>query len=175
MWARVSYRTMPATPPPAENRSTDTCTFELPSGDVLISKQSSVFWEAGVRFHLSAQGKEQLEKQGNDCKGHSSPASLGGGFSSISESTDRSFDGQDVENLPHFLSPSEIISWLDAVTYNNEKMPPLTCGSGVMRSVSVNNILMTKGLIDPVVYLDFMDLELLSHCCSPISQVGCFG
>ena len=168
MRACISYCSVPAAPPPSENGSTDTSTFKLPSGDVFVSTKSSVCWEAGVRFHLSDEGGEQPpEMQGHNWEGHSSR------FSLISELTDRSLDGQDVKDLPQFSSPSEMISWLDVVTYDDEKMPPLTQGSferGTIRSMSVNDILMIKGLIDPGVYLDFIDLQSLSQ----ISQDVCF-
>jgi hypothetical protein len=132
----------------------------------MIDKQPSVFWEAEVGFHLSAESGEQPEMHDKDWEGHS-PSSLGDNSSSISESIERSSDGRNVKNLTKFSASSEIVPWLNMVASVNEKMPPWTRGSfkrGVIRSMSVNDILMIKGLIDPGVYVEYMDLESFSHC-----------
>jgi hypothetical protein len=114
-----------------------------------------------------------------DWEDYSISASLDNNFSSISESTDRSSDGRDVEDLTHpphaalagasaltqVSFPPDLLPWLNAVTCDDEKMPPLTRGSfkrGVIGSMSVNDILMIKGLIDPGVYVEFIDLEPFS-------------
>jgi hypothetical protein len=167
------YRTMAPTPRPAENSlPLDAAIFELPSSGYLVGKQPTVSWEPEVGLRLSANDGEQPWMDPKDWEGYSISASLEDNFSLISESTNKSSDGGDVEDLTpsspaQFSFPSEIVPWLDTVTCDDEKIPSLTRGSferGVIMSMSVNDILMIKGLIDPGVYINFIDLESFSVC-----------
>ena len=157
MRARASYLSVTVSHSPAKNSSTpDTSTIELASGEVLFRKQPSVSWKIGG---------EQLEMDDKDWE-NSIAASLGESSVSMSEPNNWSFDGQDIESRTQFSLPSEIVSWLNMVIHDEEKMPSLTSSpfeKGIIRSMSVNDILMIKGLIDPGVYTEYIDLESFSH------------
>jgi hypothetical protein len=63
-------------------------------------------------------------------------------------------------------SSLDIISWYEDVTDSEAEFLPLTptpLESGVIGGLSVNDILMIKGLIDPPVYIQFFDLHAFSH------------
>jgi hypothetical protein len=63
-------------------------------------------------------------------------------------------------------SSLDIVSWSQKVV-NSELEPLLTPTSfekGVIASMSVNDILMVKGLINPSVYLQFLNLSSFSCC-----------
>lgn len=74
---------------------------------------------------------------------------------------------QDVEHIVDF---SSTCSWLEKVADLDSTLepPPLIHGpfkAGVIGNQSVNDILMTKGLIDPLVYIQFLDLNVFSCSC----------
>jgi hypothetical protein len=151
--------------PTATTSTPNASIYELPSGEVLVGKQPSVSWEAGVGFCLSAEDGEPLEAHGKYWADRSKISSLGESWEPASEPSNGSFDRQDTTSPTQPLSPSEITSWLNAVTIDDQKLSPITHGSferGVMGSMSVNDILMIKGLIDPGVYVDYADLEKFS-------------
>ena len=166
MRAQASYLSVTVSHSPAKNSSTpDTSTIELAFGEMLFLKQPSVSRKVGVGLQPSADGGEQLEMDGKDWE-DSITDSLGESSVSMSEPRNWSFDGQDVESHTQFSPPSEIVSWLNMVIHVEEKMPSLTSSpfeKGIIRSMSVNDILMIKGLIDPGVYTEYIDLESFSH------------
>ena len=64
-------------------------------------------------------------------------------------------------------SSSDIISWYQTVIYSELEPPsliPTPFEKGVIGGMSVNDVLMVKGLIHPLVYLQFMDLTSFSLC-----------
>lgn len=58
-------------------------------------------WEPELGLPLSAVDGEQPWMDPKDWEDYNTPASLEDSFSSISESTDRSSDGRDIEDLIH--------------------------------------------------------------------------
>ena len=63
------------------------------------------------------------------------------------------------------LLSSDILTWADNVIGGEEKMLPLTATpyeKGVVGG-SANNVLMARGLIHPLVYLNYVDLEKFSY------------
>ena len=60
---------------------------------------------------------------------------------------------------------SDILSWANNVIGGEEKMLPLTATpyeKGIVGG-SANNVLMARGLIHPLVYLNYVDLEKFSY------------
>ncbi|KIL56388.1 hypothetical protein M378DRAFT_172785 [Amanita muscaria Koide BX008] len=74
---------------------------------------------------------------------------------------------EDVEEKPP-TGPSslDILSWYEQVAESAPEPLPLIPGSfkrGVIGGMSANDILMIKGLIDPPVYIQFLDLSSFSR------------
>jgi hypothetical protein len=64
-------------------------------------------------------------------------------------------------------SSLDIISWYQTVIYSELEPPPLIptpFEKGIIGGMSVNDVLMVKGLIHPLVYIQFMDLTSFSLC-----------
>jgi hypothetical protein len=76
-------------------------------------------------------------------------------------------DAEDVEEKPAFIPPaSDILSWNEKVVNSVQEPPPLAPDSferGTIGSMSVNDVLMTKGLIEPCQYVQFFNLRSFSH------------
>ncbi|KAM6499398.1 hypothetical protein JOM56_004906 [Amanita muscaria] len=74
---------------------------------------------------------------------------------------------EDVEEKPPTgPSSSDILSWYEQVAESAPEPLPLIPGSferGVIGGMSTNDVLMIKGLIDPPVYIQFLDLSLFSR------------
>ena len=77
-------------------------------------------------------------------------------------------DGGDVEGdvedkSTNCLSSADIVAWSWNVMNSRPEPPSLTSDSferGVIASMTVNDILMIKGLVNPAVYIQFFDLSL---------------
>ncbi len=74
---------------------------------------------------------------------------------------------EDVEEKPPTGPPSsDILSWYEQVAEFAPEPLPLIPGSferGVIGGMSTNDVLMIKGLIDPPVYIQFLDLGSFSR------------
>ena len=83
------------------------------------------------------------------------------------ESSDGIDAMEDVEEKPPTgLSSSDILSWYEQVAESAPEPLPLIPGSferGVIGGMSTNDDLMIKGLIDPPVYIQFLDLSSFSR------------
>jgi hypothetical protein len=148
--------------------SRDTSTSELLSGEVLLGVAPDVSWEYENGLQLTAGTVEQLktvewELEWDDLrlKGSARVDSELGYWSSD--------DAQDDETKPcePTLSSADILDWLnridDGVIPQYLPPSPASFEKGVMRSMSVNDILMVRGLIDPGVYVRYLDLASFSR------------
>lgn len=154
-------------------------TFELPSGQILLGTTPS-FSRDGDELLLTA-GDEGLAEMGDV---HADKGIVTGAMTMslpvMSEASDlQSIEGtetsddidamEDVdEQPPTRLSSPDILSWCEQVAESApEPLPriPLIPGSfkrGAIGGMSTNDVLMIKGLIDPLQYIEFFDLSLLS-------------
>ena len=83
------------------------------------------------------------------------------------EGTETSDDIDIMEDkLPTGPSSSDILSWYEQVVKSTPEPLPLIPGSferGVIGGMSTNDVLMIKGLIDRLEYIQFLDLGSFSH------------
>lgn len=75
-------------------------------------------------------------------------------------------DDEDTDEKSEVYSPLlDVKSWIEKVVdCEPEPLLPLTPSPfkrGIIRSYSINYILMIKGLIHPLVYVNFLDLSIL--------------
>ena len=77
------------------------------------------------------------------------------------------FDGDEEENRTICLSSFDIKSWCDNVVIDSGAKPlplvPTSFEEGIIGSLSANDILMIKGLIDARTYVQFFDLSSFSR------------
>jgi len=149
----------------------DLRTFELPTGQILLGTNPS-FSRDGDELLLTP-GHDGLVDMGDADKeiipgAMSLPVMYEWDFQSI-EGTETSDDIDAMENVeeqpPTGLSSSEVLSWVEQVAESVPEPLPLLPGSferGVMGGMSTNDILMIKGLIHPLVYIEFCDLGSFS-------------
>ena len=83
------------------------------------------------------------------------------------EGTETSDDIDIMEDKPPTgPSSSDILSWYEQVVKSTPEPLPLIPGSferGVIGGMSTNDVLMIKGLIDRLEYIQFLDLGSFSH------------
>jgi hypothetical protein len=152
----------------------DGVTFELASRQVAISVIPHLPWGRGTGLQLSDGDGEQLDMNYKETDlTHETIATFLEGFSeTISVSSNESREWQDREEKTHdqCWSPSDIVDWSNMIIDENEKtlskVPPLILTpfeKGIIGSLSTNDLLMIKGLIDPGLYVQYMHLELFSQ------------
>ena len=86
-------------------------------------------------------------------------ADLGFGYSDCPSSS------MDANKSSSELLSSDILAWANNVIGGGEKMLPLTATpyeKGIVGG-SANNVLMARGLVHPLVYLNYVDLEKFSY------------
>ncbi|KAF8334439.1 hypothetical protein F5887DRAFT_1273589 [Amanita rubescens] len=162
--------------PSTHSSNQDARTFELPSGQILLGTIPSLFWDGdGLLLTPGHEGLAEMVDVQHADKGintgaMSSPvASEAWDVQTIegTDSTSDDIDGmEDVEEKPSTgPSSSEILSWYEQVAESAPEPLPLIPGSferGVIGGMSTNDVLMIKGLIDPPVYIQFLDLSSVS-------------
>ena len=148
----------------------DRTTFELASGKDSISVISHLSRGSGAGLQLSDGDGEQLDMDYKEADlTHENIAVFLEGFSeTISVSSNESHEWQDPEEKTRdqHWSPSDIVDWSNMIIDDNEKVPPLIPTSvekGIIGGMSMNDVLMIKGLIDPGLYVQYMFLELFSQ------------
>ncbi|KAF8334436.1 hypothetical protein F5887DRAFT_1139377 [Amanita rubescens] len=152
------------------------------NGTPFLTKQPigtipSLSWDGGRLLFtprhegLAETGDVQCADTGIVTDAMSSPVTSGTWDVQTIEGTDSTSDDidgmEDVEEKPSTgPSSSDILSWYEQVTESVPEPLPLIPGSferGVIGGMSTNDILMIKGLIDPIVYIQFFDLSLFSR------------
>jgi hypothetical protein len=171
----VTYGT-PTTHSSSCNPNQDVRTFELPSGQIVLGTTPCFSWD-GDGLLLTA-GNEGLTETGDVQRADKSivtgvtsllAVSKAWGALTVNgtEDSDNIDAIEDVEETPPTCSTSsDIVSWYEKVAESAPEPPTLVPGSferGVIGGQSVNDILMIKGLIDPPVYIQFLDLTTFSR------------
>ena len=159
--------------PSTHSSNQDAPTFELPSGQILLGMILSISW--GGDGLLLTPGHEGLAEtvdvqhadKGTDAV--SLPVTCEAWDVQTIEGTETpDIDGmEDVEEKPPTgPSSSDILSWYEQVAESAPEPLPLMPGSferGVIGGMSTDDVLMIKGLIDPPVYIQFLDLNKSLH------------
>ena len=151
------------------NTTPDSITTELTSGEVLIGRAPSVSWEVKDGLQLTT-GHEQPESscmEWDDIVNVDEIAKLDSELHVSEESVDAVDDWQDPEDEApgRLLSKEDILGWLCGIDGDKgeiSQLVPLThtpFEKGILGSMTVNEVLMIKGLIDPRVYIQFSDLQ----------------
>ncbi len=158
------------------NRKQDERTFELPSGQILLGTiPSSLSWDGdgplltpGHEGFVETKDVQRADK-GIVTGAVSLPVTFEAWDVQTIEGTETSDDidaMEDVEEKPPTgLSSSDVLSWYEQVAESAPEPLPLIPGSferGVIGGMSTNDVLMIKGLIDPPVYIQFLDLSSFS-------------
>ncbi len=158
------------------NRNQDAPTFELPSGQILLGSIPS-FSRDGDELLLTPRYSDGLAEtedtvqradKGIVTDAMSLPVTCEAWDVQTIEGTETSDDiDSDVEEKPPTgLSSSDILSWYEQVDESAPGPLPLLPGSferGAIGGMSINDVLMIKGLIDPPVYIQFLDLSSFSR------------
>ena len=133
--------------------------IRLESGQVLLEKTPSVAWDHRDGLHLT-EGRSWPEEDWS-CERHEEE-SMDVDDGSVFVQSELSFDDGDTDSEVLPSSPPDISAWLESTVNDEEPIPALT-GSpfrkGVMGGMSVNDVLMLRGQIDPALYLDFLHLD----------------
>ena len=159
------------------NRNQDAPTFELPSGQILLGTIPSfsrdgdeLLLTPGYSDGLAETGDVQRADKGVVTGAMNLPATCEAWDVQTIEGTETSNDidaMDDVEEKPPTgPSSSDILSWYEQVAESAPEPLPLIPGSferGVIGGMSTNDVLMIKGLIDPLVYIQFLDLSSFSR------------
>jgi hypothetical protein len=162
----------PTTHSSSRNPNQDVHTFELPSGQIVLGTTPCFSWD-GDRLLLTAGG-EGLTETGD--VQHADKGIVTGVTSLLAASKawgDNTEDSDDIDAIEdvkekHPTCPTsfDIVSWYEKVAKSAPEPLTLVPGSferGVIGGQSVNDILMIKGLINPPVYIQFLDLTTFSH------------
>lgn len=168
----ITYGT-PITYSSNHNPNQDPRTFELPSGQVLFGTTPSFSWDGDglmltpVYEGLAETGDVQRADKGIVTGATSLPVTCEAWDVQTIKGTEASDDIEDIEEKPPIGPASvDILSWYEKVAESAPEPPPLVPGSferGVIGGLSANDILMIKGLIDPPVYIQFLDLNPFSR------------
>lgn len=149
----------------------DGTTFGLTSGQVAISVIPLLsLGSAGLQL----SDGEQLDTNYKETDlTHETIATFLEGFSEMTTvSPNESCEWQDPEEKTHdqCWSLSAIINWSNMIIDENEKtllkvapLIPMSFEKGIIGSMSTNDFLMIKGLIDPMLYLQYMHLDVFSQ------------
>ncbi|KAF8333696.1 hypothetical protein F5887DRAFT_1259663 [Amanita rubescens] len=172
----ITYGT-PTTHSSNRNRNQDAPTFELPSGQILLGTTPS-FSRDGDELLLTPGYSDRLAETGDVqhadkeivTDAMSLPVTCEAWDVQTIEGTETSDDidaMEDVEEKPPTgPSSSDILSWYEQVAESAPEPLPLIPGSferGDIGGMSINDFLMIKGLIDPPVYVQFLDLSSFSR------------
>jgi hypothetical protein len=159
----------------SSNRNQDVRTFELPSGQILLGTIPSFSRDGDGLLTpghegLAEMGDVQRADKGIVTGAMSLPVTSEAWDVQTIEGTEASGDidaMEDVEEKPPTgPSSSDILSWYEQVAESTPESLPLIPGSfegGVIGGMSTNDVLMIKGLIDPSVYIQFLDLSSFSR------------
>jgi hypothetical protein len=147
----------------------DKSTFELPSGEILFRTSPFVSWEGGDGLKFTASNN--LQPETNSIKLDPLHWAVEEDLGLIYEPNSRSSDAQeDVDGKPlEVMSTADVLAWLRRADDDEETiqqpspLAPTPFERGVIGGRSTNDVLMIKGLIDPGVYLQYMDLSSFSH------------
>jgi hypothetical protein len=166
MQPAITYSTFTT---PICNFNQDVHTIELSSGQILFGTTSSLSRDPD-RLLLAHGDQKLVEMEDFD---HADKAGVtesseawdvqtaegAGGFESID-------NGEDIEDKPTIHPSSfDIISWCEKVVDSGTEpfpLAPTPFERGVLGGLSVNDVLMIKGLIDPLVYIQFFDVSSFS-------------
>jgi hypothetical protein len=127
-----------------------------------------VSWEGGDGLKFTTSN--DLQPKTNNTKLDSLHFAVEDDLGLMSELNSRSSDAQeDVDSKPlEVMSTADVLAWLRRVDVGEtiqqpSLLAPTPFEKGVIGGRSMNDMLMIKGLIDPMVYLQYMDLSLFSH------------
>jgi hypothetical protein len=151
---------------PSHNLNQDEGTVELPSGQILLGTTPSLSWDRDGILLTPREGLAKMEDV--QCTDKSlvswaaTPTSEAWDFRTLEgfQADDDDLDDiEDAEESPSgCLTSFDIMSWYDKVVDSGLEPLPLTPSPferGVMGGLSVNDVLMIKGLIDPRAYIQF--------------------
>ena len=151
-------------------------TFELPSGQILLGATPSLSRDGDeLLFAARDEGSAEMGDVVHVDKGivtgvMSLPVTYDGWDIQSIEGTETSSDINAIEDVderpPTGLSSPDISSWNEQVAEFTPEPLPLIPGSferGVIGGMSTNDVLMIKGLIDPLQYIQFFDLSVFSY------------
>ena len=164
----VTYGT-PTTPSPSRNPNQDVPTFELPLRQNVLGTRPCLSQD-GDGLLLTA-GDEGLSETGDVQRADKGSASgvtmlLAASEAWVEDSDDMDAIDDVEEKPPTSPTSFDILSWYEKVSESAPELPltlvPGPFERGVIGSMSVNDILMIKGLIDPPVYVQFLDLTTFS-------------
>ena len=148
----------------------DRSAFELASSEILVCTTPFISWRGGDGLQLTAVNEFQPKM--HDVESDPLHQAIEEGSELISELSGGSSEASDVESKPpDATSLADVSDWLTHVNDSNCKgtiqqplsLSPTTFKRGIIGSMSVNDILMIQGLIDPGLYIQFTDLSLFSH------------
>lgn len=118
-------------------------------------------WEYENRLQITAEMEEEKQL-----------FSIGEGLSSgvntmasvlVDGSSDSEEEQEEIEITPSQLSSADILDWLNHVESGtipeHSSVPLAFFKKGDMRAMAVNDILMIRGLIDPGLYIQYLDLS----------------
>ncbi|KIL64794.1 hypothetical protein M378DRAFT_162958, partial [Amanita muscaria Koide BX008] len=152
--------------PTTHSSNRNTRSFELPSGQILLGTIPSFSITPGHEG-LVETGDVQCADKGIVTGVMSLPVTCEAWDVQTIKGTEASDDidaTEDVEEKPPTgPSSSDILSWYEQVAESApEPLPPIPgfFERGVIGGMSTNDVLMIKGLIDPPVYIQFLDLSL---------------
>ena len=150
-------------------------TFEPPSGQISLGATPS-FSRDGDELLLADEDEGLAEMgdvvhadKGIVTRAMSLPVMYGGWDIQSIEGTETSNDINTIKDVdeqpPTGLSSPDVSSWNEQVVEFTPEPLPLIPGSferGVIGGMSTNDVLMIKGLIDPLQYIQFFDLSVFS-------------
>jgi len=163
----------PTTHSSSPNPNQDVHTFEPPSGQIVLGTTPCFSWDGdGLMLTAGDKGLVEMGDVQHADKGIITSvtsllaASEAWGVRTVNGTEDSDNIDAIKEKPPTCPTSSDITSWYEKVAESAPKPLPLIPGSferGVIGGQSVNDILMIKGLIDPPVYIQFLDLSTFSH------------
>lgn len=168
----------PTTHTPDCNTDQDVDTIELPSGEILLGATPFASWDRdGLLLTPTDEELVGLEDAWHDNKGVVTGAISSPTMSEVwnTQTNTDSHDPDATDDIdgktPAHPTPLDILTWCEGVAESDSTPEPLPLihGSfkrGVMGGQSANDILMIKGLIDVLVYVQFHDLSVFS--CSSL-------
>ena len=152
----------------------DRSTFELPSGEILVCTSPLISWKGGDGLQLTAVNEltavNKLQPKMHDVELEPLHQAIEEDFELISELSGGSSEAQDVESKPpNATSLVDVLDWLthvdDSKGTTQQPLPlyPTPFKRGIIGSMSSNDILMIRGLIDPGLYVQYTDLSSFSQ------------
>jgi hypothetical protein len=142
----------------------DARSVELPSGQILFDATPSVSLDrdglllSPAADELTSKGRVTSWLVASASGAWDLPTAEGADSDEIDEDED---EKSEIHSLPF-----DVKSWYEKVAYCEPEpilpLIPTPFKRGIIGSYSVNDILMIKGLIHPLVYVDFLDLSAFS-------------